>query len=38
VEHLDEVKAAYLESDGKISVIKRRKKSESPNGDDKDLF
>jgi uncharacterized membrane protein YcaP (DUF421 family) len=38
VEHLDEVKAAYLESDGKISVIKRRKKSESPNGDDNDLF
>ncbi len=35
---LDEVKVAYLESDGKVSVIKHKKERESTRGNDKDLF
>ncbi len=35
---LDEVKVAYLESDGKVSVIKHKKESESTRGNDEGFF
>ena len=38
VEQLGEVKVAYLESDGKVSVIKHKKESESTRGNDKGRF
>ncbi len=38
VGRLDEVKVAYLVRDGKVSVIKHNKESESTMGNDKDLF